>query len=135
MRTPAYRPSLGVIFLTVFLDLVGFGLVIPLLPSYSRDFGATGLETGLLFGVYSLMQLVFAPWWGALSDRIGRRPVLLASLGAGTLAYAGEGEKGLRVTGEVAGVRVEAVCERREPKDFLLMNRGFHWVNETPFNR
>ena len=39
------------------------------------------------------------------------------------------------VTGEVAGVRVEAVCERREPKDFLLMNRGFHWVNEYPFNR
>ncbi|MFM7101699.1 MAG: MFS transporter, partial [Verrucomicrobiota bacterium] len=88
MRAPATRPSLGVIFLTVFLDLVGFGLVIPLLPSYSRDFGATGLETGLIFGVYSLMQLVFAPWWGALSDRVGRRPVLLASLGAGTLAYA-----------------------------------------------
>lgn len=54
---------------------------------------------------------------------------------AGTLAYVREGEKGLRVTGEVAGVRVEAVCERREPKDFLLINRGFHWVNEYPFNR
>lgn len=88
MRSATVRPSLGVIFLTVFIDLVGFGLVIPLLPSYSRDFGATGLETGLLFGVYSLMQLIFAPWWGALSDRIGRRPVLLVSIAAGTLAYA-----------------------------------------------
>jgi len=53
----------------------------------------------------------------------------------GSLAYVREGEKGLRVTGEVAGVRIEAVCERRDAQDFLLMSRGFHWVNESPFNR
>ena len=53
----------------------------------------------------------------------------------GTLAVRREGEKGLRVTGELDGARVEAVCERRDPQDFLLMNRGFHWVSEYPFNR
>jgi len=53
----------------------------------------------------------------------------------GTLAYQREGEKGLRVSGDVGGVRIEAVCARREPQDFLLLSRGFHWVNEYPFNR
>jgi MFS family permease len=81
------KPSLIVIFITVFIDLVGFGLVIPLLPSYSRDFGASGFETGLLFASYSLMQFLFAPWWGSLSDRIGRRPVLLISTAGAALAY------------------------------------------------
>ncbi len=54
---------------------------------------------------------------------------------AGTLAYAREGERGLRLVGEINGVRIEAVCERRDAADFLLTNRGFHWVNESPFNR
>ena len=54
---------------------------------------------------------------------------------AGTLAVVREGEKGLRVTGELEGARIEAVCTRRDPTDSLLMNRGFHWVNEYPFNR
>ncbi|MBM4007253.1 MAG: hypothetical protein FJ292_06780 [Planctomycetes bacterium] len=53
----------------------------------------------------------------------------------GTLEFAGEGERGLRVSGTIEGVRVEAICERREPGDFLLMNRGFRWINEEPFNR
>ena len=53
----------------------------------------------------------------------------------GTLAYTREGEKGLRISGDIAGTRVEALCALREPRDFLLLNRGFHWVNEGPFNR
>ncbi len=81
-------PSLGTLFLTVFVDLVGFGLVLPLLPNYSRAMGASGLEVGLIMASYSLMQFVFAPAWGALSDRIGRRPVLLASTAVATLSYA-----------------------------------------------
>lgn len=52
----------------------------------------------------------------------------------GTLAFTRDGEKTLRLAGEVAGARIEAVCERLEAKDFLLRNRGFHWVNEFPFN-
>jgi MFS family permease len=80
-------PSLAVIFLTVFVDLIGFGLVLPLLPNYSRSFGASGLEIGILMGSYSLMQFVFAPIWGALSDRVGRRPVLLVSTAGNAISY------------------------------------------------
>jgi MFS family permease len=81
------NPSLLVIFLTVFVDLIGFGLVLPLLPNYSKNFGASGFEVGVIMAAYSLMQFIFAPMWGALSDRIGRRPVLLVSLAGGAIAY------------------------------------------------
>jgi MFS family permease len=83
MRTP----SLLVIFLTVFVDLIGFGLVLPLLPNYSKNLGASGFEVGIIMAAYSLMQFLFAPMWGALSDRIGRRPVLLVSLAGAAVAY------------------------------------------------
>ena len=73
------KPSLGVIFLTVLLDLVGFGLVLPLLPIFSQSYGASPLVVGLIMASYSAMQFLFSPIWGRLSDRIGRRPVLLAS--------------------------------------------------------
>ena len=82
------KPSLAIIFLTVFVDLVGFGLVLPLLPNYSRSFGATAFQVGCIMASYSLMQFLFAPAWGALSDRIGRRPVLLASTSVAVLSYA-----------------------------------------------
>jgi MFS transporter, DHA1 family, tetracycline resistance protein len=76
------RSPLLVIFITVFIDLIGFGIVIPVLPYYAEGtrFGATPREVGLLFASYSIMQLVFAPVLGRLSDRYGRRPVLLASI-------------------------------------------------------
>ena len=82
------KPSLVVIFFTVFIDLIGFGIVMPLLPSYIRELGATGLEVGALVASYSLMQFLFAPVWGAWSDRVGRRPVLLVSLAGSTVSYA-----------------------------------------------
>jgi DHA1 family tetracycline resistance protein-like MFS transporter len=76
------RSPLIVIFITVFIDLVGFGIVIPVLPYYAEGtrFGATPREVGLLFASYSLMQLFFAPVLGRLSDKHGRRPILLISL-------------------------------------------------------
>src|SRR5688572_31892250 len=88
MSTPkaqAGKSSLLFIFLTVFIDLLGFGIVIPLLPIYSKVFGASELQLGLLFTAFSGMQFLFAPMWGRLSDRIGRRPVLIGGL-VGTAA-------------------------------------------------
>jgi multidrug resistance protein len=74
------RGSLGVVFLTVFLDLLGFGIVIPILPIYAERLHASDFQISLLQMIYSLMQLFFAPILGRLSDRAGRRPVLLISI-------------------------------------------------------
>jgi MFS transporter, DHA1 family, tetracycline resistance protein len=76
------RSPLIVIFTTVFIDLVGFGIVIPVLPFYAEGsiFNATPRTVGLLFASYSIMQLIFSPILGRLSDRYGRRPVLLLSI-------------------------------------------------------
>lgn len=76
------RSPLVVIFTTVFIDLLGFGIVIPVLPFYAEGtaFNATPRTVGLLFASYSIMQLIFAPVLGRLSDKHGRRPVLLASI-------------------------------------------------------
>ncbi len=82
------RSSLFIIFTTVLIDLIGFGMVIPLIGLYGRHYGAEGLELPILGGIYSLMQFIFAPLWGSISDRIGRRPVLLVSLAGSTLSYA-----------------------------------------------
>lgn len=81
------KPSVFVIFLTVFIDLIGFGIVLPLLPIYSRDFQAPGWFIGVIMGSFSLMQFFFAPAWGRLSDRIGRRPVLLVSTAGAAASY------------------------------------------------
>jgi len=75
------------LFLIVVVDLVGFGLVIPLLPFYAVRFSASPQEVTGLIAIYSLAQLMTAPLWGRLSDRVGRRPVLLVSLTASALAY------------------------------------------------
>jgi len=78
------RPLL-IIFLTIFVNLIGFGIIIPLLPFYAETFGASPLVIGLLFAVFSVCQLVAAPILGDWSDRYGRRPILIFSL-LGTVA-------------------------------------------------
>src|ERR1700750_723369 len=75
------------LFLIVLVDLIGFGLVIPLLPFYALRFDASPPEVTLLLAFYSLMQWFAAPLWGRLSDRVGRRPVLMVSMAASVLAY------------------------------------------------
>lgn len=85
---PVGKSPLIAIFLTVFIDLLGFGIVIPLLPVYTKAYGATEIQLGLLFSSFSLMQFLFAPMWGRLSDRIGRRPVLIGGLLGTAASYA-----------------------------------------------
>jgi MFS family permease len=79
------KASLGTLFLTVFLDLVGFGLVIPFLPGLARRLGAGDFVATLPGAVFSVMQFLFIPIWGRLSDRVGRRPVLLWSIAASAI--------------------------------------------------
>jgi MFS family permease len=88
-NSPKYKMhmSLGLMFMTVFIDLIGFGIIIPVLPLYAKQFGADGLTVGLLLMSYSLMQFFFAPFWGRLSDKVGRRRILLISLTASCLGY------------------------------------------------
>jgi MFS family permease len=86
---PATRKaSLGTLFFTVFLDLLGFGLVIPFLPGLARDLGASDVVATMPGAAYSLMQFLFIPVWGRLSDRVGRRPVLLWSIAASAAGMA-----------------------------------------------
>lgn len=82
----AGKGSILTVFLVVFIDLLGFGIVIPILPYYSKSFGANGFELGLLMASFSLMQFFFAPFWGKLSDRVGRKPVLLFTIAGTSLA-------------------------------------------------
>lgn len=74
------RGALATLFLTMLIDLLGFGMVVPFLPRMARELGATDVEASLVSSGYSLMQLVFVPVWGRLSDRVGRKPVLLWSI-------------------------------------------------------
>src|SRR6266566_6123580 len=82
------KPSVFIIFLTVFFDLIGFGIVLPLLPIFAKNFHATGFVIGALMASFSAMQFFFAPLWGRLSDRVGRRPVLLVSTAGAAASYA-----------------------------------------------
>ena len=86
------RPALGFIFVTLFLDVLGIGLIIPILPKLVEGFhgGATAEATktvGLLSSLYALMQFGCAPILGNLSDRFGRRPVILGSLFGGGVGH------------------------------------------------
>jgi DHA1 family tetracycline resistance protein-like MFS transporter len=78
---------LVIIFITVFIDLLGFGIIIPLLPFYAESFGASAFTVGLLSTVFSLMQFLVAPFCGRWSDRIGRRPIILGGLFVSAVAY------------------------------------------------
>ena len=77
-----------VLFVIAFVDTVGAAMIIPILPFYAVRYGASAFLVGLLVSAFSLAQLLSGPAWGRLSDRIGRRPVLLLSLGAGVVSYA-----------------------------------------------
>lgn len=84
-----FTPQLVLIFVIVFIDLIGFGMVIPILPIYAQDppFLASPLEIGWLVSIYSWMQFVFSPILGKLSDNYGRRPVLFVSLLGSAVGY------------------------------------------------
>ncbi|MEH7223275.1 MFS transporter [Bacillus sp. JJ1566] len=74
------RKALPILFAVMFLVYVGFGIIIPVIPFYAEDLGASPTELGLLMAVYSLMQFLFAPMWGRISDRIGRKPVIMIGI-------------------------------------------------------
>jgi len=74
------KKALPILFAVMFLVMMGFGIIIPVLPFYVEEIGASPAELGLLMGVYSFMQLLFAPIWGRISDRIGRKPVIMIGI-------------------------------------------------------
>src|SRR4051795_9204638 len=80
VRTLQTKRALPILFLVMFLVMVGFGIIIPVLPLYAKEIGANPTELGLLMAVYSLMQLIFAPIWGQVSDQIGRKPVMMIGI-------------------------------------------------------
>ena len=75
-----------VLFASIFIYFIGLGILFPLLPFYAQKFDAAPREIGLVFALYSLMQFIFAPLWGSLSDRFGRRIVLLVSIAGSGLS-------------------------------------------------
>lgn len=87
LSTTGRRRALATVFVIVFIDLVGFGIVVPILPFYVRSFGASDVVYGLLAASYSLMQFLFAPLLGRWSDQYGRRPVLMLSTGGAVTAW------------------------------------------------
>ena len=88
---PPDRSALAVVYVTVFIDLLGFGIILPSLPYYARALGASGFRLGVLFTSYSLAQLVGSTVLGRLSDRHGRRPILLLSLLGSSVSMAFSG--------------------------------------------
>ncbi len=87
-QPPCMKKSpLAILFLTVLLDLIGFGIVLPLLPTYAKDLGASPFMIGLIAATYASMQFLFSPVWGRLSDFIGRRPVMLGSIFVASISY------------------------------------------------
>ena len=104
---------LVIIFITVFIDLVGFGIIIPLLPFYAESFGANAFAIGLLGTSFSLMQFVFSPIWGRWSDKIGRKPIILVGLLGSCVSYVTMALAGslvllfvARIIGGIAGANV-----------------------------
>jgi multidrug resistance protein len=87
VSAPAGRRASLTVFVTILLDLIGFGMLLPLLPFYAQKLHASPAQVGLLFSSYSLTQLLFSPLLGWLSDRVGRRPVMLASIFGSTAAH------------------------------------------------
>ena len=83
--TPQSKRALATLFDVIIIDLIGFGIVMPVLPYYAKSLDASPFVLGLLLAAYPACQFVFGPLWGRLSDRVGRRPVILVTI-AGTAA-------------------------------------------------
>jgi len=81
------KKPLLIAFITIFLDLLGFGIIIPIQPFFTKSLGASPTIITLLGASYSLMQFLFAPFWGSLSDRLGRRPIMLSSIAIACVGY------------------------------------------------
>jgi multidrug resistance protein len=123
-----FLTPLGIVFTTVVIDLIGFGLVLPILPLWAEEIGASPVEIGIITASYAVAQLLFAPVWGRLSDRHGRRPVILISLAGSAVAALFIGLAGTlvmlliaRVLQGIAGASYAAaqayVADVTEPKD------------------
>jgi MFS transporter, DHA1 family, tetracycline resistance protein len=81
------KSPLFVLFITIFIDMLGFGIIIPILPIFTKELGAQDYQIGLIAMIYPIMNFLFAPLWGTLSDRHGRRPIILVSVFITGLAY------------------------------------------------
>ncbi|WP_053361163.1 MFS transporter [Bacillus sp. FJAT-27251] len=81
------KKALPILFAVMFLVMVGFGIIIPVMPFYAEQLGASPMQLGLLMAVYSLMQLLFSPFWGRISDRIGRKPVIMIGISGLALSF------------------------------------------------
>ncbi len=81
------KSAASILFLAIFIDLLGYGVVIPLLPNFARELGASAQLIGVVVASYSVMQFLFSPILGSLSDRFGRRPVLLTTIVINALGY------------------------------------------------
>lgn len=79
--------KLYILYLTVFIDLLGFGIVIPILPIYATELGASSFTVGLIMAVYALMNFIFSPFWGSLSDKHGRKPVIAGTVFITAMAF------------------------------------------------
>src|SRR5512137_2103625 len=88
MHAKTQRGPIAILFASLVIVMLGFGLVVPILPFYATHFGADGKQLGLLMASYSIMQFIFAPMWGRLSDRVGRKPVLLIGLAGYAMSFA-----------------------------------------------
>jgi len=84
---PQQKRQMIVLFLTLLMVMVGFGIILPIMPFYAQSMGASATHLGLLFATYSLMQFIFSPLWGRYSDRVGRRPVLIVGLMGMALSF------------------------------------------------
>src|SRR5947207_4347482 len=81
------RSPLIILFITVLIDLLGFGIVFPLMPLYVKRFGGSPVATGLMATSFSIMQFIFAPIWGRASDLYGRRPMILLGLLGSAISF------------------------------------------------
>lgn len=81
------KSPLFVLFITIFIDMLGFGIIIPILPIFSKELGAADYQVGLIAMIFPIMNFLFAPLWGTLSDRHGRRPIMLISIFITAIAY------------------------------------------------